>query len=69
MLTLVLTLLIISITQFTIYLILEFTNRRNNKQKHNEYDKLYDNNRTNIHFDSDICESGNKEINERETAQ
>lgn len=42
MLTLIITLFIISIIQFTIYLILEFTNmRRNNKQKLNdEHDKL-----------------------------
>lgn len=71
MITLIITLFIISIIQFTIYLILEFTNmRRNNKQKLNDDDdKLYNDGCRDIHFDSDICESGNKELNERETTQ
>lgn len=63
MLTLVLTLLIISIIQFSIYLILEFTNmrNRNNKltKKLNEHDKLNTNCRD-IHNNSDNSGQGNE---------
>lgn len=65
----IITLFVIAVIEFSIYLILEFMTMRNNKnQKLNEHDKLYNDGSRDIHFDSDICESGNKELNEREKA-
>ena len=69
MITLIITLFVVCIIEFAIFLILEYMAMKNNKnQKLNEHDKLYNDGCRDIHFDSDICESGNKELNEREKA-
>ena len=59
MITLLITLLCISVIQFTIYLILEYAIYRESK-KQNKHDKLNSNCSRDIHFDSDICGKSNK---------
>lgn len=68
MITLVITLFSIALIEFAIFLILEFTNMRTTKKLNDEHDKLNSNCSRDICNDSDICESGNKELNEREKA-
>lgn len=67
----IITLFLIVVIEFSIYLILEFMNMRNNKnQKLNddEHDKLNTNCSRVFHGDSDICTQSDKELNEREKA-
>lgn len=68
MITLIITLFVIALIEFGIFLILEYTSIRRN-QKLNEHDKLYTNDSRYICGDSDICTQSDKELNERETAQ
>lgn len=65
MITLIITLFIIVIIQFSIFLILEYTNIKQFK-KLNDNDKLSDYNRFNIHNSCDNSGQSNKELNERE---
>jgi len=68
MITLIITLFVIALIEFGIFLILEFTSIRRN-QKLNEHDKLYNDGSRVFHGDSDICTQSDKELNERETTQ
>ena len=67
MITLLITLLSISVIQFTIYLILEYAIYRESK-KQNKHDKLYDYNRFNLHNNCDNSGQSNKATNENEKA-
>lgn len=67
----IITLFVIAVIEFSIYLILEFMAMKNNKNQKlndNEYDKLNTNCSRVFHGDSDICTQSDKELNEREKA-
>ena len=69
MITLLITLFVIVIIQFSIFLILEYTNiKQSKKLNENEHDKLYDYNRFNTRNSCDNSGQSNKELNEREKA-
>lgn len=59
MITLIITLFVIVIIQFSIFLILEYANYKHTK-KLNEDDKLNSNHCNSIRNDNDICEDCNK---------
>lgn len=67
MITLIITLFVIVIIQFSIFLILEYTNIKQSK-KLNEDDKLSDFNRFNIRNSCDNSGQSNKATNENEKA-
>jgi len=67
MITLLITLFVIIVIQFSIFLILEYTNIKQYK-KLNEDDKLSDYNRFNLHNSCDNSEQIDKATNENEKA-
>ena len=60
MITLIITLFVIALIEFGIFLILEFTSIKNNKQKLNEHDKLYNDDSRDICGDSQDSRQSDK---------
>lgn len=65
MIYMIITLFLIVVIEFSIYLILEFMNMRN--QKLNEHDKTINHRCNSICNDNDICTQSNKDERTKET--
>lgn len=68
MITLIITLFVVGIIEFAIFLILEYTSIKNNKKKLNdEHDKTINHRCNSICNDNDICTQSNKDERKTET--
>lgn len=63
----IITLFLIVVIEFSIYMILEIMSIKNNKQKLNEHDKTINHRCNSICNDNDICTPSNKDERTKET--